>query len=57
MVDISVGPSKQHASIHKHLLCTKVPYFRNMFESTFKEGVEQAATLLEDDPNALALFV
>jgi hypothetical protein len=57
MVDIYVGPSKQNFPLHKHLLCTKVPYFRKMFESTFKEGVEQAATLPEDDPNAFALFV
>ena len=57
MVDIYVGPSKQYFPIYKHLLGTKVPYFRKMFESTFKESVEQAATLPEDDPNAFVLFV
>ena len=57
MVDIYVGPSKQHFHLHKNLLCSKVDYFRKMFESSFKEGVEQAATLPEDDPNAFALFV
>lgn len=43
--------------IHKYLLCTRVPYFRKLFESTFKEGAEQAETLPEDDPNAFVLFV
>jgi hypothetical protein len=57
MVEIYVGPSKQHFSVHKKLLCAKADYFQKRFESTFKEGIEQAATFPKEDPDNFALFV
>ncbi|TVY30925.1 hypothetical protein LHYA1_G000752 [Lachnellula hyalina] len=38
MVDILVGPEQKAFRVHKHLLCTKVPYFHKMFNGGFKEA-------------------
>jgi len=57
MVEIFVRKSKQRFHVHKGLLCDKVPYFKNMFESGFQKSIEQTATLLEDNPEAFTLFI
>jgi len=57
MVEIFVRKSKQRFRVLKGLLSDKVPYFKNMFESGFQKSIEQTATLLEDNPEAFALFI
>lgn len=58
MVDIFVGPQKQHFHVHKNPLCTRVPYFEKVFkEGGFLESVDQVATLPEDDPVAFSLLL
>lgn len=54
MVDIYVGTGaqKKQFHIHKALLCAKIPYFDKMFNSGFKEGMENSAQLPEDTPES-----
>ncbi|KUJ17039.1 uncharacterized protein LY89DRAFT_734031 [Mollisia scopiformis] len=40
-------------TVHKQLLCQKIPYFDKMFNGPFAEGTTQSATLHEDDPLAV----
>jgi hypothetical protein len=57
MVDVFVGPAKQRFHVHRKLLCSKSDYFQKMFEGAFKEGIDQAATLPEEDPDLFALLI
>lgn len=57
MVDIFVGPQKQHFHIHRAVLVSRSDYFQSMFLSGFKEGKEKSATLPEDDPEVFDLFL
>lgn len=41
----------------KELLCSRSDYFKGMFQSGFKEGEEQRATLPEDDAVVIDLFL
>ncbi|TVY42478.1 hypothetical protein LSUB1_G003278 [Lachnellula subtilissima] len=43
MVNIYVGkgPKEQHFTVHKELLCNKIPYFEKMFK-----GGSQGATII-----------
>lgn len=51
MVDLFVGsPEPQLFRVHKKIICEKIPYFKTMFESGFKEALENKATFPEDDP-------
>ncbi|KXT09940.1 hypothetical protein AC579_9733 [Pseudocercospora musae] len=58
-VDIDVGPSKRHWSIHQSLLCHHSSYFELEFlqrEVPMKNG-KQHLELLEDDPSGFELLV
>ncbi|KAF7863069.1 hypothetical protein EAF04_007152 [Stromatinia cepivora] len=59
MVDIHVGTDENsaHFKLHKSILCTKVPYFENMFNTRFMEGTTNFATLPEDDPELFNILV
>lgn len=57
MVKISVGPEKQLFRVHKELLCSRSPYFKAMFTSGFAETASQSASLPEDKPDILGLFL
>jgi len=57
MVDIVVGPNQKLFRVHKDLLCSKEPYFQAMFNGGFLETTDQAAKLLEDDPDMSGLFL
>ncbi|TVY80459.1 hypothetical protein LSUE1_G005344 [Lachnellula suecica] len=57
MVDIFVGPEKEHFHVHKKPLCARVPYFDKMFCGQFLESEQQSATLPEDDPIVFNLFL
>ncbi|KAH8687274.1 hypothetical protein BGZ60DRAFT_5201 [Tricladium varicosporioides] len=59
LVDIHVGPLPKptHFRIHKHLLCSRVPYFAKMFNSGFIESEQNLAKLSDVDPSIFALFI
>lgn len=57
MVNIFVGPEKEHFRVHKNLICSKALYFNKMFNGGFKEDIEQTATLPEDSPRVFTLLV
>ncbi|KAK0118545.1 hypothetical protein ONS95_007433 [Cadophora gregata] len=59
IVDIYVGndSSKKHFQIHKAILCSKLPFFDSMFNSGFKEGINNSANLPEDDPDAFDVLL
>jgi hypothetical protein len=51
VVTIEVGENlKIH--IHKGMLTDAAEYFENMFDGSFKEGIEDSAEFPEDDENA-----
>lgn len=52
MVILEVGGGnkpKQLFTVHKKLLCEKVPYFHKMFTGTWKEAEENKAVFPEDN--------
>jgi len=57
MVDIFVGQAQFHFRVHKDLLCSRVPYFKAMFNSGFMESQTQSAEFSEDDATTVALFI
>jgi hypothetical protein len=58
MVDLYVGPVREHYIVHKELLCTKVPYFEAMFGgSNFREALEGTASFPEDQEVAFDLLL
>jgi hypothetical protein len=57
MLNIYVGPAREHFHIHQTLLCNAVPAFASMFGNGFKETVEKSAELPEDDPQAFDCFL
>jgi hypothetical protein len=57
MVDLYIGPDKVHFSVHKELLCNKIPYFDKMFKGQFEEGAINSATFPEDAPDSFDLLV
>jgi hypothetical protein len=58
-VKISVGTSKnlEAFQVHKKILCDRAAYFHKMFNSSFKEGIEQSATFPEDEPCTWKHFI
>lgn len=51
MVDLYVGPEKEHFHVHKAAICGKIPYFEKMFkEGGFAESYNNSVTFPEDDP-------
>lgn len=44
-------------TVHRKLLCTRVPYFNRMFGKTLKEASMGKATFPEDDAEAFDLLI
>jgi hypothetical protein len=57
MVDLIVGPDQESFRVHKAILCARAAYFQTMFDGNFKEAQELRATLPEDDPHTVGLFI
>ena len=57
MVDLYVGPSKEHFRVHKTLLCAKIPYFYKMFKGKFTEASTNRAEFPEDSPESFDLLL
>ncbi|MCJ1480631.1 hypothetical protein MMC06_000786 [Schaereria dolodes] len=56
MIDIYVGPSKRHWSLHRNLLCHHSKYFQEHLDEEHKKKGYRLE-LLEDDPGAFELLV
>ncbi|TVY80461.1 hypothetical protein LSUE1_G005343 [Lachnellula suecica] len=56
MVEIFVGPHRQHFRIHEHILVSNVAYFKGMFSGGFKKARTKTADLAEDDPLVFDTF-
>jgi hypothetical protein len=57
MVDLFVGePDPKLYRVHK-ILCQKIPYFKKMFESNFKEVNENRAKFPEDTQESFDLLL
>lgn len=59
MVELKVGTNDQirRFTVHKKLLCDKIPYFQIMFGGPWKEANEYAATFPEEDPESFDLLL
>jgi hypothetical protein len=58
MVDLYVGPAKEHFHVHRAAICTKIPYFEKMFrDGGFAESYTKSATFAEDDPESFDLLL
>jgi hypothetical protein len=58
MVDLYVGPAKEHFHVHRAAICTKIPYFEKMFrDGGFAESYTKSATFPEDDPESFDLLL
>ncbi|PVH74687.1 hypothetical protein DL98DRAFT_658644, partial [Cadophora sp. DSE1049] len=45
-------PALFQIQIHKHKLCTRIPFYSAMFNDSFKEATTDTAHLPDDDPAA-----
>ncbi|TVY35864.1 hypothetical protein LOCC1_G008543 [Lachnellula occidentalis] len=57
MVDLYVGPRKEHFHVHKDLLCNKIPYFAKMFKGGFQEAITNSASFPEDVPGSFDILI
>ena len=57
MVDLYVGPDKEHFRVHKAVLCSEIPYFDKMFNGGFSEASSNTATFPEDHGKAFDLLL
>jgi hypothetical protein len=61
IVNIYVGDpdedEEEHFTVHKELLCNKVPYFEKMFKGGFAEAKTNTAKFPEDDPDTFDIFL
>jgi hypothetical protein len=58
MVDIYVGPEKEHFHVHRVAVCSKIPYFEKIFkDGGFAESYTISATFPEDDPGSFDLLL
>jgi hypothetical protein len=57
LVNLYVGPTKEHFYVHKDKLCAKVPYFDKMFKGGFLEAANKSATFPEDNPADFDLLI
>lgn len=58
MVDIYVGPEKEHFHVHRAAICGKIPYFEKMFkDGDFVESYTKSATFPEDEPESFDLLL
>ena len=56
-VTVGDGEEQQHYTLHKNLLIQKSSYFRAALTADFKEAVDGAITLSEEDPSTFQHFV
>jgi len=56
-VKIYVGPERKLWFLNEDLLCDRIPFFKGVFKSEFKEGDSKVMELLEDDPEAFGRLV
>lgn len=52
MVDLYVGPNREHFQVHEELLCSKIPYFKKCFAADSQKRKQKSAEFLEDNPAA-----
>ncbi|TVY81684.1 hypothetical protein LSUE1_G005999 [Lachnellula suecica] len=59
MVSIYVGEDEdeEHFTVHKELLCNKIPYFQKMFQGGFNEAKTSVARFPEDEPESFDLLL
>lgn len=57
MVDLYVGPKKEHFHVHKNILCDKIPYFEKMFKGGFQEAVTNSASFPEDVADSFDILI
>jgi hypothetical protein len=58
MVNIYVGPEKEHFHVQRAAICGKIPYFEKMFkDGGFAESYTKSATFPEDDPESVDLLL
>jgi hypothetical protein len=56
-VKVYVGPNRKLWTLPEDLLCDRISYFRALFKSGFKEGIEKEIYLKEEDPGVFARIV
>ncbi|TGO34767.1 hypothetical protein BHYA_0183g00190 [Botrytis hyacinthi] len=56
-VDLYVGSTRTHYRVHKHILCTKIPYFNKMFNGGFSEASSNSAEFPEDSPESFDVLL
>ncbi|EPE31711.1 POZ [Glarea lozoyensis ATCC 20868] len=52
LVQIIVGKEERLFTIHKTLLCNKIPYFSALFNGSFAEAAEKKACFPDDEPGS-----
>ncbi|TVY51232.1 hypothetical protein LCER1_G006740 [Lachnellula cervina] len=59
MVNIYVGKgdAEEHFTVHKELLCNKIPYFEKMFKGGFQEATTNEARFPEDTPASFDMML
>lgn len=56
MVSVHVGPAQEIFHIHKPLICSASPFFKNALDGEFKEAHEQTVSMSADSPEIFDLF-
>ncbi|KAF7956582.1 hypothetical protein EAE96_003916 [Botrytis aclada] len=56
-VDLYIGPTRTHYRVHKHILCSKIPYFNKMFNGSFSEASNNSADFPEDSPDSFDVLI
>ncbi|TVY36838.1 hypothetical protein LOCC1_G007065 [Lachnellula occidentalis] len=57
MVTLFVGEKEARFTVHKEILCNKIPYFEKMFKGSFQEATTNEARFPEDDPQSFDVLV
>ena len=57
MVTLYVGKKEVQFTVHKDILCNKIPYFEKMFKGGFQEAADNAAKFPEDDPQSFDVLL
>jgi hypothetical protein len=56
-VDLIVGPEENHYTVHRDLLCHKIPYFNKLLNGDFREANQTSVHFPEDDPVAFKFLI
>lgn len=57
IVNIYVGPPREHFEVHEESLYQDVPVYDTMFKSGFMEGLKKSTDLPEDEPETFETFI